>query len=70
MATVINNPDTSSAESNSGVGIIVGVVLAIVILFLFFSYALPAMRGNNGGTNVNIPEKVDVNVNGSTGQTQ
>ncbi len=61
MATIVNTP--GNTESNSGVGMVMGVLLAIVIIALFFVYALPAMRGANRGTTVNVPDKLDVNVN-------
>ncbi len=66
MATVINNPDTSTDRGGNG-AMIVGIVLAVILLFMFFYYGLPALRGNNGGTNVNVPDRVDLNVNGNTG---
>jgi hypothetical protein len=57
MATIINNPGEGNSD-NSVIGIVIGVLLAILIVFLFFRYALPAMRGNgapqNGGLNVNV----------------
>ncbi len=66
MATIINNPDTGS--SNSGMGTVVGIVLAIIIVALFFMYGLPAMRGTQkSGTTVNVPEKVQVDVNQGAG---
>lgn len=58
MATVINNP--GEGES-SGVGVIIGVLIAIVLIALFFIYGLPAIRGssvNDGGSldvDVNLP---------------
>ena len=58
MATVINNPGGES--SDSGMGIIVGVIIAIVLIALFFISALPALRnreapaGNQPGINVNV----------------
>lgn len=60
MTTVINNP---GGEGGSGVGIIVGVVLAIAIIAIFFIYGLPALRNNNGGTNINVPDKIQVDIN-------
>lgn len=75
MATIINNPPSnqSPAPSDGGsgmMGILVGVVLVVVVIFLFVAYGLPAMRGNqntnsdDAGTTVNIPvpEKIDVNI--------
>ena len=75
MATIINNPPTSQtpAPSDGGnvVGIILGVVLVVVVIFLFMRYGIPAMRGvqntNSGsaGTTINVPvpDKINVNVN-------
>ncbi len=59
MATVINNPGGSDGES-TGVGMIIGIILAIVVIALFLIYGIPAMRGGNtnnppaGGTNINV----------------
>jgi len=58
METVINNPGGGSGES-SGMGMIVGVILAIVIIVLFFMYGLPAIRSNqaaddNGSVDINV----------------
>ncbi len=54
MATVINNP----SSEDSGVGVIIGVLVAIILVVLFFVYGLPALRGpapaDNGGINVNV----------------
>ncbi len=59
MATIINNPDSSG--SDGGVGLILGVILTLVVIILFFMYGLPAIR-NNGGTNVNVPDKIDIEI--------
>lgn len=59
MATVINNPGDNS--DGSGMGMVVGVILAIVIIGLFLVYGLPRLRGNN------TPSNVDVNVQLPTG---
>jgi hypothetical protein len=66
MATIINNPPPTSEERSNGTGFLIGIVLLIVFLILFFNYALPALRGA-GSTNVNVPEQVDVNVNAPAG---
>lgn len=44
MATVINNP---SGGDDSSVGVIVGIVAIVLLVILFFVYALPAIRGTN-----------------------
>ena len=63
MTTVINTPQPTSDQGN-GMGMIVGFVVLIVFGLLFFVYGLPALRNMKfGGTEVNIPDKIDVNVN-------
>ena len=63
MATVINNPP-SSPETEGGLGWVIGLIIALLLIGLIF-YGFPALRGANrgGGANVNIPDRVDVNVN-------
>lgn len=75
MATIINNPPSSQspAPSDGGsgmMGILVGVILVVVVIFLFVAYGLPVMRGNqntNSGDagptiNIPVPDKIDVNI--------
>ncbi len=69
MATVINNPRpmidrTEVVESRSGAGFVLGVILAIVLGVLILAYAVPALRNSNG-TSVNVPERINVDVNGA-----
>jgi len=58
MPTVINNPGTTE---DSGSGLVLGVVLAIIILgglALFFIYGLPMIQNNVNpnptSTNINV----------------
>lgn len=60
MATIVNNPPAE--RQNNGSGLLVGVILFIVFIVLFFYYGLPAIQ-NTGGSQINVPEQVDVNVN-------
>ncbi len=59
MTTVINNPGNNE-DSGGAVGMILGVVVLLVVVGLFFVYALPAIR-NSGG--VTPKGTLDVNVN-------
>ncbi len=74
MTTVINNPSGSPEDSSGGgnvVVLIMGVLIAVVLVFLFVVYGLPSMRGTmnttEGGvtvpTTVQVPDKIDVNIN-------
>jgi hypothetical protein len=60
MKTVVNNPGGGTSSESSGVGLILGVIVAIVLIGLFFVYGLPALQGTpspaaqTGGTNVNV----------------
>lgn len=64
MPTIINNPPDSGGGNSGGVGLVVGVVVVIAIIGLFFIYGLPAMRQNNSsGTTINVPDKIQVDVN-------
>ncbi len=65
---VVNRPVEHVYErpaSGSGLGMIVGIILLIAFLYLMFMYALPLIRSaaTPGTTNVQIPDKVDVNIN-------
>lgn len=52
-------------ESRGGSGFLLGIILIVLFAVLFLVYGLPyiqnSMRG--GGTNINIPERVNVDVN-------
>ncbi|EKD52645.1 MAG: hypothetical protein ACD_61C00282G0007 [uncultured bacterium] len=60
--TIINNPSTG--DSGGGIGMIVGLVILLVIGYLFWVYGLPAIRNMQVGTpQINIPSQIDVNIN-------
>ena len=61
MATIVNNPDTT--QRDSGTGFLLGVILLIVFGVLFFMYGLPYITSAMSGPTVQVPEKVDVNIN-------
>lgn len=65
MATIVNNPNGSNEGGWAG-SLLVGVVI-VILAILFFVYALPALTGNNDGAqdvNLDVPERVDVNLDG------
>lgn len=50
-------------DSTGGMGFLLGVIALIVFFFLFIYYGLPLMRNSVTSPTIQVPEKVDVNVN-------
>jgi hypothetical protein len=75
MVTVINNPKSEGLES--AVGMIMGIILLLVLIGLFFLYALPALRSDNiapvpqqnGSLDVNVTLPTDYTPPASTAPT-
>lgn len=66
MTTIINTPP-SGENSDSGFGLVLGIIIAIVLVGLFFVYGFPAIRqSNNQPNNTDI---ITVPVPGATGAT-
>jgi len=65
MATIVNNPDHGHEDSNTGVGFLIGILVVVLLGILFFAYALPSLRNAGSGTNVNVPDRINVDVNGN-----
>ena len=62
MATIVNNPPTSD-NSGGPMNMIIVLVVLLVIGYLAYIYGLPVVRQMQGGTQINVPSKIDVNVN-------
>jgi len=64
MATTIVNPAPIANTSNdSWMGFLLGAIVLLVLVALFFVYAVPMIRGISGkGIQVNLPKSVNVNV--------
>lgn len=63
MTTIINTPQPKE-DSGGGMGMVIGLVVIVLLGFLFFVYGLPAIRQIKlGGTEINVPDKIDVTVN-------
>ena len=68
MATVVNNPGTTT-EGGSGVNFLLGVILLIVFSLLMIFYGIPMIArsvGNAGvsqAPQVQVPDKINVDVN-------
>lgn len=61
MTTIVNTP-APVEKSDGSMGMIFGFIVLAVVVFIFFVYGLPAIR-NVGSPQINIPSKIDVNVN-------
>ena len=70
MATEVIH-EHSGTGSDNGVGFILGVVLLLAFILLMFYFigngAFNSFGLGGGSTNVQVPDKVDVNVQGQGG---
>ncbi len=62
MTTIVNNPP-SSDNSGGPMGMIIGIIVLIILGYFVYVYGLPAIRQMGGTPQINIPSKIDVNVN-------
>lgn len=51
------------ADTGSGVGFLLAVVLLAVLMFMFLYFGLPALRGTTTAPQFSVPGQVDVNLN-------
>ncbi|HCQ31451.1 TPA: hypothetical protein DIU27_03670 [Candidatus Collierbacteria bacterium] len=59
--TIINNP---SGDSGSGMGMVFGVIILVVVGYLIWVYGIPAIQQmQSEGVQINVPSSIDVNVN-------
>ena len=61
MPTVINNP-TPTNEGGNGMGFFLGVIVLVVFVILLLFYGLPYLRSFYQTPQINVPNKIDVNV--------
>lgn len=59
MATVITTP---RSDSGNGMGFLLGVILLIVFAIAFLLYGLPYVANSLQGPQINVPSKLDVNI--------
>ncbi len=66
MTTIVNNPPPSNNNSGGSMGMIIALIVLLVLAYLGFVYGLPMLRQMQfGNPQINIPSKIDVNVNQS-----
>jgi hypothetical protein len=61
MATIVHQHE-ADAQASGSFNMIAVLLLAIVIIYLIFAYAVPALN-RTGSPQINVPDKVDVNIN-------
>src|SRR5581483_5591733 len=70
MATIINNPPNTASQTNGDPsGNYVSLILVVFVIFfiiLAFYFGMPLLRRatTSSAPQVNVPGKIDVNVNG------
>lgn len=70
MATVIHEHEKSpevvhehhDVQDSGAIGSTMALIIGILVVLLLLFYGIPYLRGG-GGTNVNVPDTIDVNVN-------
>lgn len=63
MTTIVNNPPPSN-NADGPIGMVIALIVLLVLGYLGFVYGLPALRQIRlGGPQINIPNKIDVNIN-------
>lgn len=63
MTTIVNTPPTNTDNSNSSMFGLVAVALIVGAILLFMYFLLPVLRRGVSTPSVNVPDKIDVNVN-------
>lgn len=66
MALVSREPiihEHYNTDSASGTGFVVGVIILAIVAFLLFYYGLPVLRNSTNTPQINVPGKIDVNLN-------
>lgn len=53
---------TEGSGGQNGYGFLLGVVILILFVVFFLYYLLPMMRQSTSAPQINIPDKIDVNV--------
>lgn len=62
MATVIEHEHTQGTGGDSGMGTLLGIIMLLIVAVLFFVYGLPLVANSLQGPQVNVPGKIDINV--------
>ena len=61
MATIINNPANQGSDEGAGIGFIFGILVVVLVGFLFFIYALPALR-DSGAEKLPTTQNIEIQI--------
>lgn len=63
MTTIVNTPPAANNDSGGVMGMVFGIVVLVVLGYLFFVFGIPAIRQfQSKGVQVNVPSDINVNV--------
>jgi hypothetical protein len=71
MATIVNTTPSQTDSTGNGMGFLMGMILLLAVIFLFFFYGLPLLTQSFrsvSGPQIQVPGKIDVNVNNPQGK--
>ncbi len=63
MVTVVNNPQPTTEGGDNGMGALFAALMILIVVIVFIYFGLPALRSSNISPQINVPNKIDVNVN-------
>ncbi len=63
MTTIVNTPPTNGAETSNSNSVLVAAVFFVAFLLFLVYFGGPFMRKISQPTQINVPDKVDVNIN-------
>ena len=64
MATTHHHHISSDYDTDrsGGVGMLLGILMLILFMFLLFYYGLPAIKGAKQAPQINVTGQIDVNI--------
>lgn len=67
MTTIVNNPAPVAESDKGGSGFLIGIIVLIGFVAVLLYFGIPAIKrmgsGQSNTPQINIPNKIDVNVN-------
>lgn len=64
MTTIVNTPQPANTSGGPTMIIIIALIVVLGLAYFGFVYGIPALRNmKSGGTQINVPDKIDINVN-------